>query len=214
MTPRAVFPWWGSPERPAARIKYRVDTETRSVGRELDAVHELDPRPRVALEEDVAVKVDVIAEACDVGGRRDSKSRLDHAAEHHAEPERSGGVCHADPLTRPSGLRQLDVDPVRALGAGRDVHEPVAVLVDEDREWRAVLQLGPVCVAGRQRLLAVLDAEHGELRKRLQRLVERPALVHVHLEWELGYLAHSADPLDVAAVPHAELELQALEPSV
>ena len=38
---------------------------------------------------------------------------------------------------------------------------------------------GPVRVAGRKRLLAVLDAELRELGQRLERLVERPGLVDV-----------------------------------
>ena len=81
----------------------------------------------------------------------------------------------------PARLGELDVDPVRALGAGRHVGGDVAVLVDVDRERRALLQRRPAGVAGRQRLLAVLDAELRELRQRLERLVERPLLVHVHL---------------------------------
>ena len=59
---------------------------------------------------------------------------LDHAAEHHAEPERARGGDHAHRFADPARLRQLDVDPVRALGAGRDVGERVAVLVDVDRD--------------------------------------------------------------------------------
>ena len=44
---------------------------------------------------------------------------LDHAAEHHAEPERACSVRHAHGLADPARLRELDVDPVRALGAAR-----------------------------------------------------------------------------------------------
>ena len=87
----------------------------------------------------------------------------------------------------------------------------VAVLVDVDRERRAGLQLGPGRVAGGQGLLAVLDAELAQLRQRLERLVERPVLVHVHLERNVGDAAHRADALDVLAVTGAELELEALE---
>ena len=56
---------------------------------------------------------------------------------------------------------------MRALGAGRDVGEGVAVLVDVDRDRRAALQLGPVRVAGGERLLAVLERH---LRQELERL--------------------------------------------
>ena len=73
----------------------------------------------------------------------DPESRLDHAAEHHPEPERAGRVGHPDRLADPARLRELDVDPVRDLGAAGDVGERVAVLVDVDRERRARPQLGP-----------------------------------------------------------------------
>ena len=118
--------------------------------------------------------------------RRDPEARLDHAAEHDAEPERAGGVRHPDRLADPARLRQLDVDPVRDLRAGGDVVEPVAVLVDVDRDRRALLQRPAALVAGAERLLAVLDAELGQLRQRLERLVERPPLVDVDLERQLG----------------------------
>ena len=66
---------------------------------------------------------------------------LDHAAEHHAEPERARRVHHAHRLADAARLRELDVDAVRALGARGDVGERVAVLVDVDRDRRAPLQL-------------------------------------------------------------------------
>ena len=75
----------------------------------------------------------------------------------------------------PPDLASLTVSPcARSAHAGTSV-ERVAVLVGVDRQRRAALQLGAVRVAGRQRLLAVLDAERGQLRQRLERLVERPA---------------------------------------
>ena len=66
----------------------------------------------------------------------------------------------------------------------------------------------PARVAGAERLLAVLDAELGELRQRLERLVERPPLVDVDLQRQVGDAAHGADALDVEAVAAAELQLQ------
>src|SRR5581483_97549 len=115
-------------------------------------------------------------------------------------------------LADPARLRELDVDPVRALGTRGDVAKRVAVLVDEDRERRALLQLGAAGIAGRQRLLAVLDTELGELRQELERLREAPGLVHVHLERQVaGDAADGTDALDVEAVPAAELELEAAE---
>jgi hypothetical protein len=51
MTPRAVLPKCRSLDLPSARTRYRVrDTESRSVGRKLDAVDELDARPRIVGE--------------------------------------------------------------------------------------------------------------------------------------------------------------------
>ena len=58
-----------------------------------------------------------------------------------AEPERARRVHHAHRLADPARLRELDVDAVRALGARGDVGERVAVLVDVDRDRRALLQL-------------------------------------------------------------------------
>ena len=83
---------------------------------------------------------------------------LDHAAEHDAEPERARCVRHAHRLADAARLRELDVDPVRALGARRDVLERVAVLVDVDRHRRACASArARPRIAGGQRLLAVLE---------------------------------------------------------
>ena len=77
---------------------------------------------------------------------------------------------------------------------------------------RALLQLRAARVAGGQRLLAVLDAELGELRQRLERLVEAPRLVHVDLQRQVARdAAHGAHALDVEPVAAAELELEAPE---
>ena len=98
-------------------------------------------------------------------------------------PSARAACDHAHRLADAARLRELDVDPVRALGAGCDVGERVAVLVDVDRHRRAALQLRPVRVAGGQRLLAVLQVE---LRQVLERLVERPRLVDVALQRQVG----------------------------
>ena len=142
---------------------------------------------------------------------RDAEARLDHAAEHHAEAERTRRRRHPHRLAHAARLRELDVDAVRALGARRDVRKRVAVLVDVDRHRRGRSQLRPAGVAGRQRLLAVLDSELCELRQRVERLVERPVLVDVDLQRQRGSLADGAHALDVEAVPRAELQLQAPE---
>src|SRR5712692_1852875 len=168
MTPRAVLPKCGSPLRPSARTRYLVfDTEPWCVRGKLNAVHELDAGPRILGQQQVAVEVDVLAEARHRHAGCDPEARLDHAAEHHAETERTRRVGHADALADPARLRQLDIDPVRALGALRDVRQRVAVLVDEYRDGRARLQLGPIGGTREQRLLAVLDVH---LRQVLERL--------------------------------------------
>ena len=123
----------------------------------------------------------MVAEARDLRAGGDAEPGLDHAAEHHAEPERARRVRHPHRLADPARLRELDLDPVRALGAGRDVGERVAVLVDVDRDGERRFSSGPSGVAGRQRLLAVLERH---LREELERLVERPVLVDVDLERE------------------------------
>src|SRR5919202_5727150 len=145
MTPRAVLPKCGSPDRPSARMSTLrcFDTKPGLLTRELYAVGELDARPRVLAQEEVAVEVDVVHQARDVRAGGDAEARLDHAAEHHTEAERAGGMHHADRFADAARLCELDVDAVCALRAGGDVGERVAVLVDVDRERRATLQLGP-----------------------------------------------------------------------
>src|SRR2546423_5563636 len=132
------------------------NAEAWPVRRALHAVDELDAGPRVLGEQQVAVEVDVIHQARDVRAGCDAETGLDHAAEHHAEPERTSGVGHAHRLADAARLCKLDVDAVRAFRARADVGERVAVLVDVDRDVRALLQRRAVRVAGLQRLLAVL----------------------------------------------------------
>src|SRR5712691_4421326 len=135
MTPRAVLPKCGSPDLPSARTRYRcVDTKSWGLGWKLNTILELDAGPRVTGEQEVAVEVDVVAERRHVRGGRDAEARLDHAAEHDAEPERACRVGHAHGLADAARLGELDVDPVRTFRALRDVGERVAVLVDENRD--------------------------------------------------------------------------------
>src|SRR3954454_20196373 len=104
MTPRAVLPKCGSPERPSARSRSLRgrDTEPGALALQLHRAAELDARPRVGGEEQVPVEVDVVHEARDVRARRDAEARLDHAAEHHAEAEGACGVDHPHRLTDPA----------------------------------------------------------------------------------------------------------------
>src|SRR5262249_43145415 len=116
------------------------DTETRSIGGELDAVAELDARPRVLEQQQVPVQVDEVAETRDLRARGDAEPGLGHATEHDAEPERAGGMRHPHGLADAARLRELDVDPVGALAARGHIAESVAVLVDVDRERRRGLE--------------------------------------------------------------------------
>src|SRR5437867_1477365 len=101
--------------------------ETWPVGRQLDAVAELDARPRILREQQIPVEVDVVAQARDLRCGGDAEPGLDHAAEHHAEAEGACRVCHPYRLADAARLCELDVDPVRTFGARRDVLERVTV---------------------------------------------------------------------------------------
>ncbi len=169
---------------------------------------ELDARPRVLAQQQVAVEVDVVAERRDAAARRDPEPGLEHAAEHHAHAQRAGGVDDANRLADAARLRELDVDAMRDLGAPRDVGERMTVLVDVDRDRRARLQLAPSVVARLQRLLAVLHAELRELRDRVERFLERPPLVDVDHQRQIRSRSHGSDALDVEAVSASELELE------
>ena len=74
----------------------------------------------------------MVEEDGDVGAGSDTEAGFDHAAEHQPEAERARGVRHPHRLAETAGLRQLDVDPVRDLGARGHVVERMAVLVDVD----------------------------------------------------------------------------------
>ena len=88
------LPVVGSPLKPSARIRSRSDTEAGPVGGHLHSVDELHTGPG-SLREEVAVEIDVVAERSDDAAGGDPQPRLDHAAEHHTEPECAGGVGHA-----------------------------------------------------------------------------------------------------------------------
>src|SRR4051812_2348688 len=97
---------------------------------ELDAVDELHARPRVVAQEEVAVEIDVVAQARDLRSGGDREPRLVHAAEHDAETERAGHVRDADRLADPARFRELDVHAVSAVRAGWNIRGDMAVLVD------------------------------------------------------------------------------------
>src|SRR5262245_64369536 len=110
-------------------MRYRFsDTQPWGFRGQLDPVDELDTRPRVVAQEQVAVQVDVVAETRDLGAGGDGQARLVHAAEHDAEAQRPRHVRDADGLADPARLRELDVHAVGSLGTGGDVSGRVAVL--------------------------------------------------------------------------------------
>ena len=141
----------------------------------------------------------------------DPEARLDHAAEHHSEPERTRRVGHAHGLADAARLGELDVDAVRDRRARGDVGECVAVLVDVHGNRRRLLQLRAVRITRPQRLLAILDTQLRQPGQGVERLLERPVLVHVGLQRDVGDLAHRADPVDIQAVTASELQLQPAE---
>ena len=55
-------------------------------------------------EQEVPVEVDVVAERRDAAAGGDPEPRLEHAAEHHAHPQRARRVRHADRLPDPARL--------------------------------------------------------------------------------------------------------------
>src|ERR671930_1501408 len=99
-------------------MRYRFsDTQPGRVGRKLDAVDELDPRPRILREQQVAVEVDVVEQARDLGACRDCQARLVHAAEHHPEAEPAARMDDPDRLADAARLRELDRQTVGPLDA-------------------------------------------------------------------------------------------------
>ena len=57
-----------------------MNSEARRVRRELHALAKLDSLPRVVGEKEVAVEIDMVAEARDLTGGRDAEARLDRVA--------------------------------------------------------------------------------------------------------------------------------------
>ena len=147
---------------------------------------------------------------CAPGG--DAEPGLDHAAEHDAEPERARRVRHPHRLADPAGLRELDVDPVRALGARarrrrargsprRRRSGPASGASAPARPGRrpasGCSQYSSIVSCGRSS--SASSSDHASLTSHWSgRSVDR---------------AHRADALDVEPVAAAELQLQALEPA-
>ena len=118
---------------------------------------------------------------------------------------------HLDGLADPAGLRELDVDPMRALRTGRDVAQRMAVLVHVDREGRPRFSRTPAGIAGRERLLDVLDAQAVE-RTTFSSASSSPQYSFTStISGRSVVAAYGADALHVEAVPAAQLELQAAE---
>ena len=75
-----------------------MNPEAGLLGRNLNAVEEANALPGVLGEEEVAIQVDVVAEARHLARSRDPEPGLEHATEHDAEPEPAGRVHHTDGL--------------------------------------------------------------------------------------------------------------------
>src|SRR3954452_16515663 len=97
------------------------DAETCASRGPLDATGEFNTGPRVEREQQVAVQVDVIAEARDLRGGGGPETGLHPAGEDHAQAEGAGRVHHPYGLANAARLRELDRHAVRDLGAGGDV---------------------------------------------------------------------------------------------
>ena len=120
----------------------RRHPEPRPVARQHPAVVEPQPAEGLVGEQQVAVEVDPVDQRGDLRRGRDSELGLDHAAEHHAQPEGARRVDHPHSLAQAAGLGELDVD---AVGVGRrrgDVAKVLAALVDDHRRPRAAARAG------------------------------------------------------------------------
>ena len=160
-------------------------------------------------EQDVAVEVDVVEQARDVRARRDAEARLDHAAEHAAEPERARGVHHAHRLADAAGLRELDVDAVRALGARGDV----ARACGSPRRRRSGSASAPSAPRRRDRPPASGCSQYSTpSAASCGSASSASSSVHASFTstWSgtSATVAHRAHAIDVEAVAAAELQLQ------
>ncbi len=165
------------------------------------------PRPRVVGEQQVAVEVDVVAEARDLRCRRRSRARTRPCSRASRSSPRARAACAIRTASRmPPDLASLIVTPCARSAQAATSPSVMAVLVDVDRDGRAALQLGTVRVARRQRLLAVFERH---LRAGSSSAsVERPVLVDVDLKRQIGRGAHRLHALEVEPVAPAELQLQ------
>ena len=82
----------GEDQQPSA------DTEPRPLPRGCTPSTNATPGTGIVGEQEVPVEVDVITERGHQAAGGDPEPRLDHAAEHHAEPERARGVGDANRL--------------------------------------------------------------------------------------------------------------------
>ena len=125
----------GPPQR--ARSEHGRRRRARARAPDLDAVDELHAGPRVLAQEEVPVEVDVVAERRDAAAGRDPEARLEHAAEHHAQPSARAAWAMRIASRIPPDFASLMLMPCAISAHRRDVGERVAVLVDVDRDRRA-----------------------------------------------------------------------------
>ena len=177
--------------------------------REHDApVLEAEALRRIVRDEQVPVEIDEVAERRELPGGGDAERALDHAAEHHDEPERPRGVHHAHGFADAARLGQLEVDAVGIAGHVGDVAQRVAALVDDQRDAaaeRAQLTKA-VALACRERLLDQLHSELDQHGQEPARLLEAPALVGVDAQRQVADGADGVQPLEVALAAELDLE--------
>ena len=132
-------------------------------------------------EQQVAVEVDVVAEARDLRAGRDRRgpTRSCSRASRRARARRA--ACAIRTASRiPPDFASLMLTPCARSAHAGDVGGRVAVLVDEDRDAASVaFSSGPSGSPAGSGCSQYSTPSSSSCGQRLERLVERPALVHV-----------------------------------
>src|SRR4051794_21118360 len=187
------------PVKSASRSAMGLHAKGRAVAQHQPAVAQAEPGERRGRDQQVAVEIDVVGERAELRGGGDAELGLDHAAEHHPQPECARRVDHPQRLVDPAALGELDHDPVRVGRDRRDRPEVATALVDHHRQPRGELAVGAerVQVVRGERLLDELDAQREQLGRERARGLEVPALVAVDPQPGAGLRAHRLQALEV-----------------
>src|SRR6185436_18415377 len=123
---------------------------------------------RIVGQQEVAVEIDPIREGRGRGRGGDRNRCLLHAAEERPEAELAGAREHLGRGPGATALCELHVDAGGDADQGVEVLDRHARLVGDDRQRRALLELGEPCQAGgREGLLDQLDPELDQGRQQL-----------------------------------------------